>query len=149
MEKNKKFKKDSCEKALVFSHCIEFIIRFADSVYNSFRFPVSSLQSIDSLINALYATRYSVIFLDVNSIFCELNEILNHIADKRSRNKRTKLYLITSSKEIAPKLAEIRLHKKIFTLFDGEEIVYLIGGKKMSLLENSLNSSSEEYNNAC
>lgn len=98
--------------------------------YESFRFPVSSLQNIDFLINALYATRYNVIFLDVDSIFCDLDEILNHIAD--SRNKRTKLYLITARKEIAPKLTEIKLHKKIFTLFDEEEIEYLIGGKKMS-----------------
>ena len=66
----------------------------------------------------------------VDSIFLELYEILRYIHDKGSKNKESKIYLITSNTENSVKLKEIMLSKRIILLIDGEEIVYLIGGRK-------------------
>ena len=79
----------------------------------------------------------------VDSIFLELYEILRYIHDKGSKNKESKIYLITSNKENVSKLRKIKLHKRIILLMDGEEIVYLIGGRKF-LPKTSINSSEEK-----
>ncbi|MFZ2777557.1 MAG: hypothetical protein WAZ26_07435 [Candidatus Rickettsiella isopodorum] len=137
MEKNKtitQFKVDSSwdnrEKTLVFSSSKAFRKRFIRFAYENYKFPVSSLKDVHSLIKTFHLIRYIVIFLDVDCIFLQLNEVLNHIADKRSKNKKTKLYLITSNKEIVPKLIEIKRHKKSFLLFAGKEITYLSESRK-------------------
>lgn len=137
MEKNKTIKQfkvdsswDNREKALIFYHSEEFKKRFSDLIYKRFRFPIYFLQDIDLLIEELNLIQYSVIFLDVNSIIDKLSEILSHVRSKKSRNRATLIYLITSDVEIASELKEIKTHKKIIHLFKGKDIVYLPGGKK-------------------
>jgi hypothetical protein len=48
---------------------------------------------------------------------------------KDSKNKRTKIYLVTSSIENSYKLKKLDLPKNIFPLLDGEEIIYLSGDR--------------------
>jgi hypothetical protein len=131
----KEFKSDysearNQEKALIFSFSDEFIKKIIDFVNKHFGFSVFFIQNIDSFIKQLDLIQYSVILLDADSVFYKLNGILNHIQDKRSRNKMTLIYLVTSNKEISSKLEQFKRNKRIITLFVGNEIVYLPGGKK-------------------
>ncbi|WP_342220268.1 hypothetical protein [Rickettsiella endosymbiont of Miltochrista miniata] len=154
MEKNKKilnkFKKNLPGKALVFSPHKAFRKRFIRFVYRRYKFPVYALKDKSLLKNELNSVPYLTIFLDVDSIFFELDEILNKIHAKFSKNKETLIYLITSSKENSSKLRKINMRKRIILLMEGgKEIEYSIGGQKMPPLETPINSSPEECNNAC
>jgi hypothetical protein len=144
MEKNKnslnEVKNDSPEiykrlvkpkKALVFSFNEEIRQRLTHFVYKRFRYSTYALQDKQLLITELYFTPYRTIWLDIDSIFTELDEILDYIHDKGSKNKHSITYLITSSKENSSKLRKIKLHKKIILLLKEKEIIYLIGGQKM------------------
>ena len=128
----KKFKVDSSwdnrEKALVFSYHIEFIKRFTTIAQENFNFFVKSQQNLDSFITELYFSKYQVIYLDIDLIFHKLEELLTDI--KESKNKRTKIYFVTSNIENSYKLFKLNLLKNIFPLLDGEEIIYLLEGKK-------------------
>ena len=84
------------------------------------------------LITELYFVPYRTILLDIDSIFPELDEILDYIYDKGSKNKQSVIYLITSNKENPSNLRNINFHKKIILSFKEKEIIYLIGGKKMT-----------------
>ena len=143
MEKNKE------KEALVFSSSEEIRKRFTRFVYECFEFSAYALHDKDLLKSELYLVPYQTILLDVDSIFYELKEILRYIRDKDSKNKESKIYLITSIKENSSKLRKIKLHKRIIFLMEGEEIVYLIGGKKVPPLANPINSSLKEYDDAC
>lgn len=133
--------KNTKKEALVFSSRDEIRKKFTCFIYERFDFPVYALEDKNLLKSELYLVPYYTILLDVDSIICELNEVLDFIHDKKSKNKESIIYLITSSKKSASKLRKIKPHKRIILLQDGEEISYLIGGKKMPPLENSINSS--------
>ena len=139
MEKNKE------KEALVFSSSEEIRKRFTRFVYECFEFSAYALHDKDLLKSELYLVPYQTILLDVD----EVKEILRYIRDKDSKNKESKIYLITSIKENSSKLRKIKLHKRIIFLMEGEEIVYLIGGKKVPPLANPINSSLKEYDDAC
>lgn len=134
MEKNKtikQFKVDSAwdnhEKALVFSYRTEFIKKFIIIAEDNFKFFVKSQLSLDSFITELHFSKYHVIYLDIDLIFYKLDEILTDIKD--SKNKKTKIYLVTSNIENFYMLKKRDFPKNIFPLLDGGEIVYP-GGKK-------------------
>ena len=136
----KEFKSDSSnaransinrEKALVFSFNEKIRKRLAHFVYKRFRFSTYVLQDKQLLITELYFVPYRTILLDIDSIFPELDEILDYIYDKGSKNKQSVIYLITSNKENPSNLRNINFHKKIILSFKEKEIIYLIGGKKM------------------
>ena len=101
MEKNKTIKQfkvdsswDNREKALVFSYRTEFIKKFITIAEDNFKFFVKPQQSLDSFITELHFSKYHVIYLDIDPIFYKLDEILTDI--KESKNKKTKIYLVTS-----------------------------------------------------
>ena len=131
------------KEALIFSCSEEIKKRFTRFVYECFELSAYAVQDKDLLKSELYFVPYHTILLDVDSIFFELNEILRFIHDKGSKNKESKIYLITSNKENVSKLRKIKLHKRIILLMNGEEIVYLIGGRKF-LPKTSINSSEEK-----
>ncbi|HEY2566536.1 MAG TPA: hypothetical protein VGH95_02345 [Candidatus Aquirickettsiella sp.] len=135
MEKNKTIKQfkvdsswDNREKALVFSYHTEFIKKFITIAEDNFKFFVKPQQSLDSFITELHFSKYHVIYLDIDPIFYKLDEILTDI--KESKNKRTKIYLVTSSIENSYTLKKRDFPKNIFPLLDGEEIFYLSEDRK-------------------
>lgn len=143
MEKNKniinKVKNNSPEidkrlikpkKALIFSPSKEFRETFTRFVSECFEFSAHAIKNKDLLKSELYLVPYQIILLDVDSIFLELNEILRYVHDKDSKNKESKIYLITSNKKNSSQLRKIKLPKRIIFLMEGEEIVYLIGHRK-------------------
>lgn len=119
---------DNREKVLVFSRSEEFRKKFTTIANKWFASSVYSLQNLDSFITELYFSKYDVIYLDIDPIFYKWDEILTDI--KGSKNKRTKIYLVTSNIENSHKLKKFNFPKNIFPLLDGEEIKYLPGGKK-------------------
>lgn len=135
MEKNKTIKQfkvdyswDNREKVLVFSYRTEFIKKFISIAEDNFKFFVKPQQSLDSFTTELYFSKYHVIYLDVDPIFCKLDEILTDIKD--SKNKKTKIYLVTSNIENSYTLKKRDFPKNIFPLLDGEEILYLSEDRK-------------------
>ncbi len=137
MEKNKTIKQfetddswDNREKALIFYHSEAFKKKFTDIVYKRFAFPVFSMGDLDSFFVEFHFSKYYVIYLDIDPIFNKLNEILKEIYDEHSKNKKTKIYLVTSNIENSYKLKKLDLSKNIIPLLNGEEIIYLSGGRK-------------------
>lgn len=135
MEKNKTIKQlksdyswGNREKALIFYHSEAFKKKFTDIVYERFAFPVSSMGDLDSFFVDLHFSKYHVIYLDIDPIFYKLNEILTDIGE--SKNKRAKIYLVSSNIENFYELKKRDFPQNIFRLLDGEEIIYFPGGKK-------------------
>lgn len=137
MEKNKTIKQfkvdsswDNREKALIFYHSEEFKKKFTHIIYKRFRFPVSSMEDLDSFFVEFHFSKYYVIYLDVDPIFNTLDQVLANIRHEYSKNKGSKIYFVTSSLENSIKLKKFNLPKNITPLLqNGEEIVYP-GGKK-------------------
>lgn len=134
MKKNKTIKQfkvdsswDNREKALVFSYRTEFIKKFITIAEDNFKFFVKPQQSLDSFITELHFSKYHVIYLDVDPIFYKLDEIFTDI--KESKNKKTKLYLVSSNIENSYALKKRDFPKNIFLLY-GEEIIYLSEDRK-------------------
>lgn len=119
---------DNREKSLIFSYRAEFIKKFITIAENNFKFFVKSQQSLDSFITELHFSKYHVIYLDIDPIFYKLDEILTNIGE--SRNKKTKIYFVTSAIENFYKLKKRNFRKSIFLLFDGENIMFLPRGRK-------------------
>jgi hypothetical protein len=71
---------------LVFSTNEKIRKRLAHFVYKRFRFSTYVLQDKQFLITELYFVFYRIILLDIDSIFPELDEILDYIYDKGSLN---------------------------------------------------------------
>ena len=135
MKKNKTIKQfkvdsswDNREKALVFSYRTEFIKKLIAIAEHNFKFFVKPHQSLDSFITELHFSKYHVIYLDVDPIFYKLDEILTDI--KESKNKKTKIYLVTSTIENSYMLKKRDFPKNIFLLLNGEEIIYLSEDRK-------------------
>ena len=135
MEKNKTIKPfkvdsswDNREKALIFSYRTEFIKKFITIAEDNFKFFVKSQQSLDSFITELHFSTYHVIYLDIDPIFYKLDEILTDINE--SKNKRTKIYLVTSTIENSYTQKKRDFPKNIFLLLNGEEIIYLSEDRK-------------------
>ncbi len=136
-EKNKTIKQfkseyswDNREKALIFYHSKDFKKKFTDIVYKRFAFPVSSIEDLDSFFVEFNFSKYYVIYLEIDPIFNKLDHLLTNIRSEYSKNKRSKIYFVTSSIENSIQLNKFNLPKNITPLLQkGEDIVYP-GGKK-------------------
>lgn len=135
MEKNKTIKQlksdyswDNRKKALIFYRSKEFKKKFTDTVYQRFAFSVSSMEDLDSFFVELHFSKYYVIYLDIDPVFYKLDEILTSIGE--GKNKRTKIYLVSSNIENSYKIKKRDFPKNIFRLLDGEDILYLSGDRK-------------------
>jgi hypothetical protein len=112
---------------LIFSFSEEFIKRFTYILNKQFAFSVYSLKNLDSFLIQLYFEKYQIIYLDIDLIFSNFNEILINI--ENGKNKKTEIYLV-SSKENSSKLEEFDLPKNVVLRFlDGEEILDKEGKK--------------------
>lgn len=135
MKKNKilkQYKSDSLwsmqEKVLLFSQSEEFRKKFTHVANERFASLVYSIKNFDLFFIELHFTKYHVIYLDIDSIFHKLDEILTDI--RNSKNKRTKIYLVTSNIENSYALKKREFPKNIFLLLNGKEIIYLSGDRK-------------------
>lgn len=117
-------------KALIFSSNEKFREIFTQVVSKRFGFSVSTLQGLDSLITEIYFSKYEVIYLDIDFIFCRLHEVLAHIRDKESKNKEAIIHLVTSNKENYLQLEKFSNPKNILLLLEGKKINYLLAGKQ-------------------
>lgn len=115
------------ENILMFSFSDEFIKRFTYVFNKQFASSVYSLKNLDSFLIQLYFEKYQIIYLDIDLVFHKLKKILINI--ENDKNKRTKIYLVTS-KEYSSKLEKFNLPKNVILRFlDGEEILDKEGRK--------------------
>ncbi len=135
MEKNKTVKSIKLddlwgkgENVLIFSHSEEFREKFIHVANKQFASSVYAINNLDLFFIELDLSEYHVIYLDIDLIFYKLGKTLTNI--ENSKNKRTKIYFITSNKESSYKLEKLDFPKNIFLLLNGEEIIYLPGGRK-------------------
>ena len=82
---------------------------------------------MDLLIPELFFSKYHILYLDIDSAFHKLNEILTEI--KEGKNKSTETYF-AASKENSSKFERLDLPENIILRFlDGEEILDSEGSK--------------------
>lgn len=115
------------ENILIFSFRDEFIKRFTYIANKQFVSSVYSLKNLDSFPIQLYFEKYQVIYLDIDSNFHKLNEILTEI--KKGKNKSTETYF-SASKTNSSKFENLDLPENIIlrSLY-GEEILDSEGRK--------------------
>ncbi|TLY44902.1 MAG: hypothetical protein E6K54_09040 [Gammaproteobacteria bacterium] len=134
MENNKTLKqikpnalRNMQDKVLIFSSCEKFIKKFTDIFEENLTCLVKSKQNMDLLIPELFFSKYHILYLDIDSAFHKLNEILTEI--KEGKNKSTETYF-AASKENSSKFERLDLPENIILRFlDGEEILDSEGSK--------------------
>ena len=115
------------ENVLMFSFNEEFIKKFTDIANKQFAFSVYPLKNLDSFLIQLYFEKFQIIYLDIDSVFHKLNEILTEI--KEGKNKSTETYF-AASKLNSSKFEKLDLPKNIILrILDGEEILDSEGSK--------------------